>query len=336
MSGMPDQLSSAGVERHIQLAAWVRERLRDRGWTALGEPRVVRARPWATVLRQQSGGGVVWAKAAAPAFGYEIRLLELLDRHAPGATARVLALDADRRFALLADAGPTLDVVHAAGLGPQPSEPQSRRAVEAWTAMLEKYALVQQALAPRLDELLAAGLPDLRPGPAAAAFAELVNRPGLLRVGGAHGISASEAAAVRARGPLAARAAERLAGSAIPASVQHDDLQPGNAVRGGALIDWGDASVAHPFASLLTALNGSAGRPAARFHARIRDAYLEQFADGADLDDLREQARLAVLLAPAGRILAWLRVPEALELYPDAVTLWWRRILADRNWDRLR
>jgi len=164
------------------------------------------------------------------------------------------------------------------------------------------------------------------------------------RFDSARRITAAEAHAVRHLVPLAARAARRLRGSAIPATVQHDDLQPSNVVGEGALIDWGDASVAHPFASLLTALSGSSGRPAAEYRSAIQDAYLSAFAgqpdgslaSGPDLDDLREQARLAVLLAPVGRIRAWLRVPGAVEEYPDAVTVWWRRILADPNWDRLR
>ena len=210
--------------------------------------------------------------------------------------------------------------------------------------MLQRYARTQRALAGQIDQLLAAGLPDLRPDAAAAGFAELVERPDLLRIGGTHGITEAEADAVRQLVPLAARAARRLRGSAIPATVQHDDLQPSNVVGEGALIDWGDASVAHPFASLLTALSGSSGRPATEYRSAIQDAYLSAFAgqpdgslaSGPDLDDLREQARLAVLLAPVGRIRAWLRVPGAVEEYPDAVTVWWRRILADPNWDRLR
>jgi hypothetical protein len=111
----------------------------------------------------------------------------------------------------------------------------------------------------------------------------------------------------------------------MPATVQHDDLQPSNVLADGRLIDWGDASLAHPFASLRTALGPGMERPGTPVErGRMRDAYLTAFADRslspADLADLREQARLAGLLAPAGRILAWLRVP--------GVTIWWRRILA--------
>ena len=326
------------------LVAWAHRCLTAAGRVVRGAPDVVRERPWATVVRLPTDQGPVWAKAASAPFAYEVPLLALLARHAPGSTPPVLALDPSAGRALLADGGPTWDVVHAGGLAPQAPEPARSQAVQAWTAMLQSYARTQQALAGQLDDLLAAGLPDLRPRPAAAGFAELVEQPDLLRVGGAHGITVQEADAVRRLVPLAARAAHRLSGSAVPATVQHDDLQPGNVVGGGALIDWGDASVAHPFASLLTALSGASGRPAAERRSAIRDAYLtafhgqpgESLASTPTLDDLREQARLAVLLAPVGRIQAWLRVPGALDEYPDALTVWWRRILADRNWDRLR
>jgi hypothetical protein len=101
----------------------------------------------------------------------------------------------------------------------------------------------------------------------------------------------------------------------------------------GRIIDWGDASLGHPFASLLTALlPGESRRPGNRAERRsMRDAYLGSWATALDLDPgdreamgwLRHQADLAMRLAPIGRIDTWLRAAEgALILYPDAVDRW--------------
>jgi aminoglycoside phosphotransferase (APT) family kinase protein len=83
--------------------------------------------------------------------------------------------------------------------------------------------------------------------------------------------------------------------SPVPDSLQHDDLHSNNACWPGEaddlssvrIIDWGDASVGHPFETMLATLNSIA------FHAgalredrgmddprvpRIRDAYMEPFA----------------------------------------------------------
>ena len=73
----------------------------------------------------------------------------------------------------------------------------------------------------------------------------------------------------------------------MPASVQHDDLHHANVyVRGAEVrfLDWGDASVSHPFMSLvvtfrfLDELNKLP--PADPWFRRLRDAYLEPSGAG--------------------------------------------------------
>ncbi len=309
---------------HDALLAWAVESLAARGRQVLGAA-VRRAHPWATTLAltvtAQGGEPApvqIYAKAAAPPFAPEMRLLAVLAALAPHAAPPVLDLLPEHGFALLADGGPTLDL--------NPS-------VDGWTSMLLRYAEVQRALTEHPGTLLAAGLPDLRPVQAGRALAELATREDVLVVGEPHGLTDREAREVRALIPRFHAVAARLDTAAMPATVQHDDLQPSNVLADGRLIDWGDASLAHPFASLGTALGAGLQRPGTPGErAVMRDAYLMAFVGRAvgqdELAELREQARLACLLVPAGRILTWLRVPGALEVYPDAVTTWWRRLLA--------
>ena len=66
----------------------------------------------------------------------------------------------------------------------------------------------------------------------------------------------------------------------------------------------------------------------------MRAAYLAVWSEltGVAVEGLEREADLAVLLAPVGRVLAWLRAgPAALELYPGQVTRWLRR-LASADW----
>ncbi len=50
---------------------------------------------------------------------------------------------------------------------------------------------------------------------------------------------------------------ERLAASPVPASIDHNDLHAWNILAGERFYDWGDAVVAHPFASMLGGLGFS-------------------------------------------------------------------------------
>jgi hypothetical protein len=304
------------------LEAWAGEWFARQGLT-LREADPVRAMPWASVVCFEFDGDVrppvVWGKAMSPALAAEIDVLPVLAR--AGGVVEPLAADRGRGYLLLPDGGPTVADVH-----PHEAQPLWRRA-------LEGYARLQHSSAPLVPELLGAGATDLRPVAAADAVAELAGRADLHQTGTEHGLTAEEVARLREVAVPGARAvAALLADAVVPATIQHDDLQPSNALVDGRWIDWGDACVAHPFASLLTALDGASGRPGGPSHAgAMRAAYLGVWTDltGRPLERLEREADLAVLLAPVGRALAWLRAgPAALELYPGQITRWLRRLAA--------
>lgn len=79
-----------------------------------------------------------------------------------------------------------------------------------------------------------------------------------------------------------ARADVALLAAPSPAALEHGDLHANNVLvcRGAAWIfDWEDASVSHPFCSLLVTFNMASddleSAEARRMAARLRDAYLE-------------------------------------------------------------
>jgi hypothetical protein len=92
----------------------------------------------------------------------------------------------------------------------------------------------------------------------------------------------------------------------VPPSVQHDDLHDANVfVADGRhrFFDWGDASVAHPFLSLLVPLRVAAQRWGCRTGTasllRLRDAYLEPWSAYGSPAELREQCAVALPGGPA-------------------------------------
>jgi Phosphotransferase enzyme family len=309
------------------MRAWAAEWFAARGLT-VREADPVRALPWASVvcfeLESAGGPAVAWGKAMSSPMAVEIDLLPVLARAVPGAVIEPLAADRRRGFLLLPDGGPTVADLH----------PDA--ALPTWRAALEGYARLQHAAAAYTEQLLAAGAADLRPAVAADLVAALAGRGDLLLIDAPHGLTAAEVRRLREVAvPGARAAAELLAHSGVTITIQHDDLSPSNALVKGRWLDWGDASVAHPFASLLTALDGTSGRPGGRSRApTLRADYLTVWAEltGAPMDVLDREAELALLLAPVGRILSWLRAgPAALELYPGAITRWLHR-LAGSPW----
>jgi hypothetical protein len=281
--------------------AWATDQLARVGLAVDGEPEQAHVRIWSTAFRLPlRDGGVAWLKAPGAGSAHEAALGGALGRWVPDRVLVPLAVDPARRLLLLPDGGARLR--------------EHGSDVDTWTAMLQAYAALQLELVDSAGELLALGVPDLRP----AALPELV--AGLLaddeaqcagRPGGLDdGIRARVSAGL---GRYTEACAELAAG--VPATVQHDDLHDGNVfVSGGRyrFFDWGDASVAHPFLSVLVALVSAArvlGLPAgAPELRRLRDAYLEPWTGFGTARELRRQCELALHVAPLARALTWRRI----------------------------
>ena len=213
----------------------------------------------------------------------------------PDAVATPLAVDRDRGWLATADLG--LPMWHDEEVPP----------LTDWVDVVQGFAAVQQVLAEHAEAVLATGRADLPRG----------SRRGR-RLGGDAGrtrrgpcprptprrLDDAEAAAVADGVPRIRDAAERLAASGIPPSLQHNDLHLGNAFRrpGGAIayIDLGDALWTHPLTAariplwiMRNRLGLEADGPELR---RAVDAYLEPWTDRWD------RATLRGLLADADRI----------------------------------
>jgi aminoglycoside phosphotransferase (APT) family kinase protein len=136
------------------------------------------------------------------------------------------------------------------------------------------------------------------------------------------GLTVEHASALEQRLPVYDDRCAELAASPMVDTLQHDDLHSNNVCWPGEvdelssvrIIDWGDASVGHPFGTMLATLNSIA------FHARvlnddgriddlhvlrIRDAYLETFADLGSRKELIRWVALARSTGCVTRALAW-------------------------------
>jgi Phosphotransferase enzyme family len=243
--------------------AWI-----ERQVTVTGEIEQPHLRAWSTALRVPTSDGLLWFKAAREAFAYEPRILDVLVPLAPDLLPEVVAARPQAGWLLLRDAGE-----------------RAREHPIAWAPLLRAYAQLQIAAVPHVARLLAAGAVDNREPDVDKLLAY---------------IAPATAAGLRGRLPEVHERLERLAASPLPVTIEHNDLHDGNVfARDGhaRILDWGDATVAHPFLTLTVEMD-----PAAR------DAYL------APWEELAARARL-------------------LQDVEDVLAL--RYLLRAVNWDRL-
>jgi hypothetical protein len=304
----------------VAVEEWIEDRLIPRGLSISGELEPVHVRPWSTVIKIPTVTGDVWFKANRGATRYEPRLMVALSRWTTGRVLTPLAIDADRGWSLLPDGGPTLRRAGADLAG--------------WTEMLCQYGELQRETIPLTTDLLAMGVPDQRPGTMPGLLADLLSRPDELRIGETDGLSAQTFARLQSALPEFTDWCAELEAAGVAPTVQHDDLHDANVfIDGERLIffDWGDASVSHPFCSLLVTLNVArhrfALRPGDPALLNLRDSYLEPWTERHDREDLIRAVSLAVKIGTVGRALAWRRAltgsgAAALRDYGEALPGW--------------
>jgi hypothetical protein len=210
--------------------------------------------------------------------------------------AHVLGHEPERGWLLTADAGRSIG-----SLGNPPA---------LWERVLPRYAELQMGERAFVDDHLAHDVIDLRVEALPARYADLLSRTLPLR--------ADELAALRAfEVPFGALCAE-VASESPGDTLQHDDLHVNGVwIKGDAMrvMDWGDASIGHPFFSLYVTFrflemadygNLPPGDP---WFARLRDAYLEPWGGARWIPAFERAIRLAAF----AHAIAWLRHRDPLD-----------------------
>jgi hypothetical protein len=270
--------------------------------------------PWSTAFRIATDRGPCWSKATGPGPAHEGPLLAILAADAVPHVLYPLAADPARAWLLFEDGGPTLRSLRPDMAGD--------RDLAAWERILREYAMVQRRVEALTPDLIDAGIPDERPERLPAIFERLLDDERLWARArpdhrGARG-------RLRALMPTVRAAAERLANAGIRPSVDHGDLHSRNVLvgpGGDRIFDWGDASVAHPFASMTTTMSSLVYHTGLALDgpelARLRGAYTTAWADVAPPGALAALADLALDLGHLGRATSWERALA--DLAPDAM-----------------
>jgi hypothetical protein len=263
-----------------------------------GAIETVHERPWSRVLLVPTAAGDLFFKVNAPRFAHEARVIDALARLRPELVPELVAVDLERGWMLLADAGDRL---------------RERPDAAVWPRLLTDYAELQIAAVADADALLAAGVPDAR----------LARLPVLYEEAGGRDAA------------LVEELCAALGETGLPATIQHDDLHDGNVfVHGGRyrIMDWGDSVVSHPFVSIAEAepFAGDAG-VRAYLEPWMRFAPLERLRDAIPV-----AKRLAgVTRAWTWAAILPTAPPELVAAHGDYGEIWLRRVATPpEEWER--
>jgi hypothetical protein len=295
---------------------WIDGELARVGLTPVGRREQPHVRPWSTVLRIPTDDGILYFKAVWPPQVHEAALTAALSSWLPRFTPEVVAVRPAAGWLLLRDAGLRLREIL-----------KQEHDVARWRDVLVRYAEAQIHLADRVKAILELGVPDLRPAVVAEHLIDLLEDLRGLRVGLPDGLSEDEHGRVRELLPRIRSQFAALAGSDVPATLEHNDFHDGNVCLLNSdyrVFDWGDACVTHPFVALRVGLRSIAHTLdiAADGHeiTRLRDAYLEPWTAIAPRTQLLADVQPALILAAACRAFSWRLVVS--ELDPPLLDEW--------------
>jgi phosphotransferase family enzyme len=226
-------------------------------------------------------------------FTHEPMLIQSLAAWYPQNMPRLLAMERERYWMLLADFG--TELYH------HPNK-------TAWEKTLEVYSQMQVAASQRIDSLFAVGCLDRHLHILATQIDPLLNDEDVLA-----DLKRSEIEQLRVHGSQLKTMCRRLENYAIPQTLVHGDLHSGNiAVQNDNYIyfDWTDCCVAHPFFDVLTFLE-NVDDPVERI--RLRDTYLVQWTDYASIEYLREIFPLSQMLATVHQAVSYRHIMANVE-----------------------
>jgi len=279
MSGWTDPLWLA--EAH----GWIHEQLARLGLSSVGAIDQPHIREWSTVMRVPTEQGDVYFKANASDLQHEAALVTILAAARPDCVPPLLAVDIERGWMLMADAGERLR-----------EHLERARDLSCWYEILPLYAGLQIDLVDRVEEMLAAGVPDMRLATLPSGYEQMLDE--LIE------LPSDDRRRLEGNTTRVREMCEELAEYGLPETIQHDDFHDGQIfIRDGRylLLDWGDACVSHPFFSLSVTLEGflAWGLDDVENSVEVkpfRDVYLAPFARLAGRADLAAAAELATRL----------------------------------------
>jgi hypothetical protein len=286
-----------------EIANWIDAQLIAHNVPATGPIEVIHKRLWSAMAKVETEKGLLYFKALAPNFVFEVPLSIALEQWQPQHSLRLLSSDADRGWMLSWNAGDSLRM-----LTRRPDQ------LEHWYKLLPQYSQFQLDLAQHTEQLLAWGAPDRRLENLPQQLEQLLADTDQLQIGAEDGLTAADYQSLLGKLPQFREQCAELASYGLPNTLVSEELHENNVLFDGqryTFIDWSDASVGNPLFTLVVTLRASAywlkldeKGPELR---KMRDAYLEPFTSFASRAQLDKAADIAIHVGMANRALSWSR-----------------------------
>jgi hypothetical protein len=308
---------------YAEASAWIVDELGGQGIALTGEVEQLRSWERSSVMRVDTEEGKVYFKAVPRQWGHEPGLTAWLGRRFSEVTPAIITRDEGGRRMLVRefDGRPLPETADIA----------------VWERAYATLGRMQRELAGSLEDVERIGVPVHHPVDILDRIGAMLHDERRMRLGLDGGLQAEDAAVLQNAIPRLQDACRRLIDGPIPCSLDHGDFWPGNIFatdESVLLFDWSDATITHPFFSLVMAAD-EIDEALPGTSCQMIDAYLTAWTAYAPLDTLRTIFADAMLVAPLHQALMYrdtylpaMEFPEELDRMTPHFLRWLARSLA--------
>jgi hypothetical protein len=241
------------------------------------------------VLRVSTQDGLLFFKALPEMYAVEIPAVEMLASRFASNIPATVAVSIEKRWLLMRDFGgrPLMDCRDSAS----------------WHSAIHVYASMQRSMELHVDQMEAVGIPARPLGDLSQHLTNLLADEAALLSGQEGGLSPEERDELRVALPGIETHVQRIERLGIADTLEHGDLHAHNINVGDdglVFYDWTLTAVTHPFLSMAYLEQFLEGKNSALPVSleSLREAYVKHWSTIAEVPDLRQGLRSAMVLLP--------------------------------------
>ncbi len=265
--------------------AWLQAQLEQRGIATTSPVEQVRSWSLSSLTHVRTDGGAVYFKAVPPFMVQEAAAIQALFEKYPTCVPQPVAVDAERGWMVMFDAGGKL-------LTETPD-------VARWQEAVCMHARMQMEQAEHVRDWLELGCPDRSLGKMVELIDPLISVSTQLLAGKPWGLSEDELEQLHGLSMRLKLMCARLATYNVPHTLLHGDLGGNILVKddGYVFFDWTDVCVSHPFFDMATIMDtvfdDNLFHGEADVAQRLQEAYLEPWTAYEPVERLLDAFHIA-------------------------------------------
>jgi hypothetical protein len=297
------------MQESDSVAKWGTDILVSNGYSIKHPPEIILSTPWSTMICFSTAKDDFYLKQTPPAISAEPQIIELLSEQFHASVPVVIDSNDNLHCFLMSDAGKVLR-----------STLKEKFSPDLLCQAIKEYAAIQRSAEDHVEKFIKLGVPDWRLAKLPILYNQIIKQTDFLK---ADGMTDKELHILQDLSPQFLAQCELLSSYGVPEAIGIPDFNDNNILlnqktKRMTFIDWGEATITHPFFSLYNSLEQSiihhGVKEADQTYNKLQDACLNNWLGLATQSHLLEAFNLSKQLRAIYDALSYYRLMTSVDL----------------------